>query len=193
MSPGLALALLGAALAAEPNAGAPVEVRRGFYVATDVGGFLTLGGAGGYSNLQLYLQLGAGYELELAGGLVLVPVGLQAGVGANARNCWVGLLSSGACSGVDTFALGFLEASTGALFRVTERLYLGPRLLLGATLLEPEPRPGLRLALGLGVAASLEYGTALEHFSVGVDLTYRLVLGPNISAIAIQPRVQYTF
>jgi hypothetical protein len=134
-----------------------------------------------------------GYELAFAQGRVLVPLGLQAALGANARNCWAGRLSSGACSGADTFTLTFVEVGAGALFEVAERLYLGPRLLLGGTFLDPEPRPGLRFQFDLGLVATLEYAAALDHFSVGVDVIYRLVLGPGISAIAIQPRVKYTF
>jgi hypothetical protein len=187
------LALVLAAALAAPPQGVPAEPRRGFFTELALGAFFTLGGDDAYSDVQPSLQLGVGYELAFAQGRVLVPLGLQAALGSNARNCWAGRLSSGACSGADTFTLTLVEVAAGALFEVAERLYLGPRLLLGGTLLDPEPRPGLRFQFDLGLVATLEYGTALDHFSVGVDVIYRLVLGPGISAIAIQPHVKYTF
>lgn len=194
MRPLLAAVLLAAgAAAAVPPEGVPVVARRGFFAQTDLGAFLTLGGDNGYSNLQTYLQLGAGYELELAGGAILLPLSLQLAVGSNAQSCWAPRTSTGLCLGSSSFTLTFFDLGAGILFRVAERLALGPRLLVGGTLLDPEPRAGVRFQLDLGLAASLEYATALDHFAVGVEVSYRLVLGPNISAVAIHPRVQYTF
>ena len=192
-------ALLTAALlaatgaAAVPPEGVPVAVRRGFFAQTDLGGFFTVGGDNAYSNLQTYLQLGAGYELSLADGALLVPLSLQVAVGSNAQSCWAGRTPGGACASSANFTLTFFDLGAGLLFRVGERLAVGPRLLVGGTLLDPEPRPGVRFQVDLGVAVSLEYATALDHFSVGVEVSYRMVLGPGISAIAIHPRVQYTF
>jgi hypothetical protein len=190
----VALAILAAGTAAAvPPLGVPVEVRPGFFAEAAAGGFFTLGGDDGYSNLQTYLQLGFGYQLAPSDGAVLVPLSLQVAMGANAQNCWTGVTAGGACTAADSFTLGFVELGGAALFRVAPRLYLGPRLLVGATVLDPLPQPGARVHLDLGGAASLDYATALDHLSVGLDVSYRLVLGPNISAIAIHPRVQYTF
>ena len=66
-------------------------------------------------------------------------------------------------------------------------------------LLDPDPVPpdvastGVRSALNVGVAASLEYATNMDHFSIGLDVAFRMVIGPNIMALQFFPRVQYTF
>ena len=178
--------------AATPAQGVALEVRRGFFAETDIGGFLTVGGGSGYSNLQSYLQLGLGYQLTVADGAGIMPVGLHLGIGANGQNCWAGH-SNGTCTGSDSFTMTFVTASWGYLFRLAERLYLGPRLLGGVVLMDPQPVPGAELGGTVGALVSLEYAASMDHFSVGIDVSYRLVLGPNISAVAIAPRVQYTF
>lgn len=196
-----ALLICSSAFAATPPEGVPLQVRRGFFTETDVGGIFTVGGDNGYSNLQTYLQLGLGYQLTLNEGKGLIPIGLHVGIGANAQNCWAGLNSTGACTQADNFTMTFLNASVGYLHQVVERFYVGGKLLGGATLLDPRPIPdanaaaatGLLVAPNFGVALSLEYATNMDHFSVGIDLAYRLIIGPNISALMFYPRVQYTF
>jgi hypothetical protein len=179
--------------AATPSEGVPLQVRRGFFTETDIGLFWTLGGDNAYSNLQGYLQLGVGYQLTVGDGSGLVPISVSVGIGANAQNCWAGLTDAGACKLSDNFTLIFLNASAGYLFRVVERLYLGPKLLVGYTLLDPSPVTNVTGGVSLGLAASLEYATNMDHFSIGLDVTYKLVIGPNINAFAVYPRVQYTF
>jgi hypothetical protein len=181
-------------LAATPSEGVPLQVRRGFFTETDVGFFWTLGGNDGYSNMQGYLQLGVGYQLTVGDGKGLIPIGVHVGIGANAGNCWAtGSAVTGNCTKADNFTNTFIDLTGAYLFQVVERLYIGPKLLVGATLLDPEPVPGKTLGINAGIAASLEYATNMDHFSVGLDISYRIVLGPNIHAFAVYPRVQYTF
>ena len=189
-----ALLVSSSAFAATPPEGVPLQVRRGFFTETDVGGIFTVGGDNGYSNLQTYLQLGLGYQLTLNEGKGIIPIGLHVGIGANAQNCWAGLNNTGACTQSDNFTMTFLNASVGYLHEVVERFYVGGKLMGGFTLLDPDP-VGLRSPGGgnFGVALSLEYATNMDHFSVGIDLSYRLIIGPNISALMFYPRVQYTF
>lgn len=181
--------------AATPSEGVPLQVRRGFFTETDVGFFWTMGGNDGYSNLQGYLQLGLGYQLTVGDGVGLIPIGLHVGIGANAGNCWSGNGSAvtGNCPNADNFTTTMVDLTVGYLFRVVERLYLGPKLIVGVTLVDPEPIPDVRLAPNVGGSLSLEYATNMDHFSVGLDVTYRIVIGPNIHSFAIYPRVQYTF
>jgi hypothetical protein len=190
-----ALLVSSSAFAATPAEGVPLQVRRGFFTETDVGGIFTVGGDNGYSNLQTYLQLGLGYQLTINEGKGIIPIGLHVGIGANAQNCWAGLIaSSNACSQSDNFTMTFLNASVGYLHQVVERFYVGGKLLGGFTLLDPDPvgtgSPG---GGNFGVALSIEYATNMDHFSVGLDVSYRLIIGPNIHGLMFYPRVQYTF
>ena len=181
-------------LAATPPEGVPLQVRRGFFTETDVGGIFTVGGDNGYSNLQTYLQLGLGYQLTLNEGRGIIPIGLHVGIGANAQNCWAELTAAQVCTQSDNFTMTFLNVSAGYLHQVVERFYVGGKLLGGFTLLDPDPvgqgGPG---GANFGVALSIEYATNMDHFSVGLDLSYRLIIGPNIHALMFYPRVQYTF
>jgi hypothetical protein len=194
-----------------PGEGVPLSVRRGFFTETDIGGFFTLGGAPGYSNLQTYLQLGLGYQFTINNGSGLLPIGLHVAIGANSQNCFATYNDAArtcrsgtggmAASVSDNFTLTFFSVSAGYLHRVIERLYVGGKLLGGVTLLDPTPfalpSSGNPINLGgnFGVAASIEYATNLDHLSIGFDIGYRLVIGgPSaISALMFYPRVQYTF
>lgn len=193
----IALMLPTAVFAATPSEGVPLKVRRGFFTETDIGGIVTLGGDDGYSNLQVYLQLGLGYQLTINDAKGLIPIGFHVGIGANAANCWAGLTKpreqGGTCVASDNFTMTFLSVTGGYLHRLVERLYLGGKAIVGYTLLDPEPVGGVRGGLNVGVAASLEYATNMDHFSVGVDVSYRIIIGPNINVFAFFPRVQYTF
>lgn len=189
----LTLTLTTAAVAATPSEGVPLQVRRGFFTETDIGGFFTLGGDDGYSNLQTYLQLGAGYQLTIGNGMGLIPIGLHVGIGANAQNCWSGRRNDGTCQLSDNFTLIFVSASGGYLHRVIERLYVGGKVLAGWTFLDPAPVTDVTGGVNAGLAASIEYATNMDHFSIGLDIAFRLVIGPNIPSLGFYPRVQYTF
>lgn len=189
------------AFAATPSQGVPLQVRRGFFTETDVGAFFTVGGDNGYSNLQTYLQLGLGYQLTINDGGGIIPIGFHVGIGSNAQNCWAGLKADNSCSLSDNFTLTMLNVTGGYLHQVVERLYLGGKLIGGVTLLDPRPIPdaadptntGLLVSPNFGVALSAEYATNMDHFSIGLDVAYRLVIGPNINALGFYGRVQYTF
>ncbi len=182
------------AIAATPSVGVPLEVRRGFFTETDIGGFFTLGGQQGYSNLQVYLQLGIGYQLTVNNGKGLIPIGLHGGIGSNAQNCFAPGPQPGTCARANNFTLTMLNLTAGYLHEVVERFYVGGKLIGGTTLLDPDPiGDGGTVRANLGVAASLEYATNMDHFSIGLDIAYRFVVGPNISSMMIYPRVQYTF
>jgi hypothetical protein len=183
------------ALAATPPEGVVPKARRGFFVETDVGAFFTLGGAGGYSNAQTYLQLGVGYDLAER-----LSLGAHFGLGSNAANCFGAVTPGGACLGSDNFTMTFLDVSAAYLFSLGERVYLSPKLLAGWTMMDPTPiqddpaaPPSAMSAPNAGVGLGVEYATFMDHFSIGADLTMRFVVGPNIPTFAIFPRVKYTF
>ncbi len=206
----IALFVSSSALAATPSEGVPLQVRRGFFTETDVGVFFTLGplaalpnGDTGnetsYSNAQTYLQVGAGYQFTLNDGAGLIPVGFHVGIGSNAAKCWSSLTPGPACAQADNFTTIFLNVSGGYLHRlgtgyIGSRVYAGGKLLGGVTLVDPDPvGDGVLARPNFGVAASVEFATSLDHFSIGADASYRLIIGPNINALMFYFRVQYTF
>jgi hypothetical protein len=182
------------AQAATPSEGVPLKVRRGFFTETDVGGFLTLGGIDGYSNFQVYLQLGVGYDITEN-----IEIGLHVGIGANAANCYSSRDAKGTCATTDNFTVLFTDVSFAYLFRIAERLYIAPKVLLGWTLLDPAPAvrgDGSQItnAPNLGLAVGIEYATNMDHFTIGLDWVIgRFIIGPNIFSMQIIPRVKYTF
>jgi hypothetical protein len=189
----VALLVSSSALAATPPQGVPLQVRRGFFTETDIGGFFTLGGDDGYSNFTIYLQLGAGYQITINEGKGLIPIGVHVGISANAGNCWSGRTAAGTCPLSESFSTIFLNASAGYLHQVVERFYVGGKVLGGYTLLDPAPVTDVNGGANFGVAASIEYATNMDHFSIGLDVAYRFIIGPNISALMPYLRVQYTF
>ncbi len=204
----IVLAVLASSLAsaAAPSEGVPLAVRRGFFTETDVGGFVAFGGQDGYSNLTPFLQLGVGYDV-----LEHLEIGVHVGIGASAQNCFSKRNAKGDCvptatastgtSAVvlsDNFTVTFVSVSAAYLFQLAERFYIAPKLVGGITLLDPAPVQDasgnlVRFGAHIGAAIGLEYATSMDHFSVGVDVTFRAILGPNIFALQFYPRVKYTF
>lgn len=187
------------AAAATPSEGVPLKVRRGFFTETGIGGFFTVGGDNGYSNLQSYLQLGAGYQFSFGEGEKnAVPIGLHVGIGANAANCHAGLTKAGECSQSDNFTITFINLSAGFMRSIVERFYLGAKVLVGYTLLDPAPDNNFNKGLNLGAALGVEYATNMDHFAIGVDAGWRMILPLGAAANMIQSlhfvvRVKYTF
>lgn len=193
------------AVAGTPPEGVPLKVRRGFFTETDIGGFLTLGGADGYSNLQVYLQLGVGYDITEN-----IEIGLHVGIGSNAANCHAARDSRGLCKNTsntdasDNFTLTFLDLSFAYLFKVAERLYVAPKVMAGWTFLDPAPVENnagnpVSSAFNAGIAIGVEYATNVDHFTVGLDVVLgRFILAPSGSlpimySMQFFPRVKYTF
>lgn len=190
----LALLVPAFASAATPSAGVEQEVRRGFFTETDVGVFFTLGGEDAYSNAQTYLQLGVGYDISEH-----IELGLHFGLGSSAANCFAGPRSAaGECPASDNFTVSFIDLSAAYLFPIASRLYLAPKLVGGWTTLDPEPlsdSAGQPVTSGpnVGAGLGLEYATSMDHFTIGLDVLSRMIVGPNILTFAIFPRVKYTF
>jgi hypothetical protein len=191
----LAVLLLASSAWAIPPEGYELKVRRGFFTETDIGAFMTVGGDDQYSNIQTYLQLGIGYDI-----LDALELGLHVGIGSNAANCFSGTKAPGAaCPVADNFTLTFLDATIAYLIRVGPRLYLAPKIAGGYTLLDPPPvtdNAGAPIGAGpnVGAGVGIEYATHMDHFSIGLDVFWRMVLaGPGIQSFQIFPRVKYTF
>ncbi|AKU90570.1 adventurous gliding motility protein CglE [Vulgatibacter incomptus] len=201
LSVAVAAAVLVPALASAetPLSGVPTKIRRGFFTETNMGAFFTVGGDSGVSNAQVYLQLGVGYDL-LAIDDHFLAVGVAFSQGASSGTCY-GNRDGTACLDSatgeelgDNWSAQTLEASVVYGYQVAPRLLLTARGLGGAAFLEPmafsdtkNPVP----LMGGGIGA--EYATQFDHFSLGLDVTGKYFLGPNVLGLAIAPRVKYTF
>jgi hypothetical protein len=191
-----ALVLPAMAWAATPSEGVELKVRRGFFTETDIGAFFTLGGDQSYSNAETYLQLGIGYDLN-----ELFEFGLTFGIGASAADCFAGRKNNDPnadCLQAENFTMAMLDASVAYLWRVLPRLFITPKVLAGYTNLQPAPvlnsaKGPYTDAMNVGGGLGVEYETSLDHFSIGFEVSLRYVIGPNIPAISIFPRVKYTF
>jgi hypothetical protein len=208
----LVFAQSGLAEAATVSQGVEEPAVRGFFAETDVGGLVMLGGNvsrdggaafAGYSSVQPYVQLGLGYQSTVFEEKGLVSLGVHGGLGANSQNCYAGLSDVGGrqvCRSSDSFTLTFTNFTVAYLFRLVERLYLGPKANAGLVFLDPSPvaplssqTAGSAIGISLGIGASLEYATGLKHFSVGLDIVTQSILTSRIWALQFLPRVQYTF
>ena len=101
--------------------------------------------------------------------------------------------ADGSCTQADSFTVTFITASVGYMRSVIERFYVGAKLLVGYTLLDPAPVAGVAGGLNVGIAPGIEYATNMDHFTIGLDVVYRIILGPNIQSLQFYPRVKYTF
>jgi hypothetical protein len=202
------------AWAATPSAGVAQEIRSGFFVDLEPGAFFSAGGTNsrgnkGVSNAQLYFQLGVGYDIikavapSDAFGLAL---GLNLGVGASAGSCFATVTTNGACLydpakrandpdniAPDNFTWTLVGLEVIFKVKLVERLYLRPRVLVGYAFLDPQPIQNLGMTFYAGIAAGIEYMTPMDHFSIGLDVDGKLIIGPNIPAFAIYPMFKYTF
>ena len=210
-------AVLAAAFALAPSgaqAGTPAEgvsqtIRSGFFADVNLGGFFTASGSNGVSNAQAFLQLGIGYDV-----LKAVPpddrfgmaVGLTFGLGSSAASCFASVTASGNCVfdpaknsldaanvAPDNFTVTMVGGEVIFKIKLLERFYLRPRVLVGYAFLDPKPIADLGATFYAGAAAGVEYATHLDHFSVGVDVETKLIIGPNIPAFALYPMIKYTF
>lgn len=190
------------ARAATPAEGEPQVLRRGLFLDVNLGAMTALGGrrlsdgAALPSTPSPYLQIGAGYDV-----LPRLSAGLFFGLGASGGRCLGAVTAQGACAEsasdatqvASDFTLAFVGAELSYRQPLGQRIFLSPRLHLGWAFLDPQPRLSTRGGFCAGIALGFEWATPLDHFTLGVELGWRLVAGPNLHAVALYPRVKYTF
>lgn len=188
--------------AATKATGEPQAMRSGLFLDVNLGVTSMLGGrrlsdgAARPSTPSAYLQFGVGYDV-----LPRLAAGLTFGLGASGGRCLGAVAQNGTCieSAVDQssvasdFTLAFVGAEISYRQPLGSRLHLNPRLHLGWTFLDPAPRLSVRGGLGAGLALGFEWDTPLDHFTLGIELDWRLVVGPNLHVLGLYPRVKYTF
>ncbi len=175
---------------------AEVKVQRGFYIATDIGFFLTFAGERGHSNLQPYIGFNLGYDFNK-----WLSLQLSVANGFDSNNA-VGPQDdkNKFSNGIPSCQLTNLGLQLVGMFMPHERVGLELKLGGGTTRISPLPR-SLRkdpnqesgwqghIAAGFGV----KYITLLTDFTAGLDISFYLVLPAKIPALAITPTVRYTF
>ncbi len=175
---------------------AEVKVQRGFYLATDIGFFLTFGGERGHSNLQPYIGFNMGYDFNK-----WLSLQLSAANGFNSNNA-VGPNDNkeNNYNGITSYQLTNLGLQLVGMFMPHERVGLELKVGGGTTRISPLPR-SLRsdvnqetawqghIAAGVGV----KYITLLTDFTAGLDVSFYFVLPAKVPALAITPTVRYTF
>lgn len=170
------------------------EMQRGFFIGSDLGVFMTFGGAArGVSNAQPYVGINIGYDFTS-----WFSWQLHAGRGFAA--------DAARTANEDTRGLrdfSFTNFMTGPVvwIRVWERLAIELKLQGGVAILDPIPLDpaidagvsvsGVEPVLGGGVA--LKYLTLLTDFTLGLDVTFNYIIGVNLPTLAISPTVRYTF
>ncbi len=192
------------------STGTPEPVRTGFYMETSLGAFMTLGGGDSYSNMEAFLALGAGYDiLDVA--LGTLSAGLQFQLAPSAGDCYItdsggnDLCSGAKAQGSSTFTMAAVDAVVSFRFRLVDRLYIPARLFGGMADFTPLPRCDLvsgacgNSSIGdvweptMGAATGIEWATRFDHFTVGLELSGRFVPALAMTALAIYPRIKYTF
>jgi hypothetical protein len=186
---------------APPNIGgedqlAVFVLHRGFFFSSDLGVFMTLGGYRGYSNVQPYLSLKAGFDINDALSVqAYVAHGYSSGNPISAMD----LPESGGQSTVSYGLLNFGGELVYAI-RPTERFAIEPRIGGGLTRIYPTltspSDPGATLSPSsphVGGGIDFKYLTLLTDFTAGVSLTGYYIIGPQIPAAAAAFVVRYTF
>lgn len=169
-------------------------LQRGFYVSTDLGVFFSLGGVKGYSNIQPYLGLHAGFDVNDF-------LSLQASVSGAyvSGNPIIPYESAVAGNPIASYELLSIGAEVVGAYRPTQRFALEPKVGGGMSRTNPDPNvvdatmsvPKMNPHISAGL--DLKYLTLLTDFTAGLSGTFYYVLGPNIPGLGLAFALRYTF
>jgi hypothetical protein len=174
------------------DTGAPEKIRRGLFAETSVGGFITVGGQGSYSNFAPFLEIGIGYDLTKD-----LSLTLRFQLGPSAADCYA---AKNDCplTNTDTFTITTGDLAVSYRFLVADRLYVPVRAMGGIALLNPSPDKALQtgstiIEPNFGIASGVEWATPFDHFTIDAEISWQFILGINASALSVYPTVRYTF
>ncbi|MFC1609339.1 adventurous gliding motility protein CglE [Myxococcota bacterium] len=171
-------------------------LQRGFYFSGDLGVFMTFGGTRGYSNIQPYVAVKAGFDIN---DYLSVQAAFSSGYssGNPLSNNDAGLGLGG--QEVVNYNLFNLGAEVVGAIRPSTRFAIEPKAGGGLTRINPTPHdPNDPNSFVSGFAphvvagVDLKYLTLLTDFSAGMSLTGYFIIGPNIPAVSIGFVVRYT-
>ncbi len=180
---------------------------RGFYVASDLGIFLTLGGTRGYSNVQPILSLRPGFDI---GDLfsIQLDISLAYASGNPVSNADRKAAVEGSTANQDaTVDFGIINVGAEGVFAIRPLRRLAIEITAGGgytfidpPLTDPNSTVGVNTKVdGSGghyvVGVDFKYLTLLTNFTAGASVKHYGFIGGwgYIPAIAITATVRYTF
>jgi hypothetical protein len=172
------------------------KLQRGFYLSSDLGVFMTFGGLNGYSNIQPYLSMKAGVDIN-----DFVSIQLSVAHGYSAGNALSEAESTDlGGQGTENYSLTNIGGELVFALRPTPRFALEPRVGGGFSLIYPQltdpDNPAAVLsdkAPHASFGLDFKYLTLLTDFTAGLSLSGYYVIGPNIPALGAAFVVRYTF
>lgn len=189
------------------------KIKRGFFVSSDLGVFLTFGGRNTNnpmlpsrptSNIQPHLGIVAGYDIfhtdsfDFSLGLRFA-MGLSGGAG---RVTAAELTDPEATTKSNDFSVIEAGAEVGLGFLLTDRLALTFKADGGAGIVDPDPSTtagvagagGATFATTFGVGLGIEFFTLLNDFSIGFTMRFQGVLVDGlIPGASFTIPIKYTF
>jgi hypothetical protein len=169
------------------------EVDRGFFISADIGLVWAFGGAErSISNTQAYVGLNIGYDFSK-----WFSWQVHAGRGFAASSP----RSSNQIDRIRDF--GWTNVLTGPVvwILIWERLAIELKAQGGIAIMDPVPLEAAVDGIALSVVAptvggglGLKYMTLLTDMTIGLEVTFNYMIGPNVPALNVAPlAVRYTF
>jgi hypothetical protein len=164
------------------------KLQRGFYFSTDVGMFMTFGGMRGYSNVEPFMAIKGGYDIN-----DYLSVQLVASTGFSADNP----VSKDNQRSALSYGMFNLGGEVVGAIRPMQRFAIEPRIGAGITRVNPDllldNNDSSTFDPHLSGGVDLKYLTLLTDFSAGLSLTGYYILGANIPAASAAFVLRYTF
>lgn len=168
---------------------------RGFYFTSDLGVFFTFGGARGYSNVQPFLSLKAGFDInDWLSAQLVVSSGYASGNPANEFDA----VGSGSLQ-TRSFSLTSIGPELVYAYRPTQRIAIEPRLGGGVTYVYPQisrsdstENAYSNFLPHISGGVDVKYLTLLTNFTAGISTTFEYIIGPNVPALGVGFVVRYT-
>jgi hypothetical protein len=171
-------------------------LERGVYFTGDIGLFESFGGVQGVSNIQPYMQLAAGFDINN-----FVSVQIAFATGYVSQNP-VSANDLPAAGGNETtnYGLMMLGGEVVGALRPTARFAIEPKVGGGISFINPEITSPADTRTSLGptsphVAFGLDfkYLTLLTDFTAGISVTGYYLVTPSVLCLAEAFVVRYTF
>lgn len=161
--------------------------KRGFFASVNPGGYFSLGGENGYSNLQPFLGAEVGYDFtdNVAGQLFFA----SGSVDTNAVD------SNPNKKNTDNFSIIYVNLGMKYMHPIWgEKLDLIVRAGAGPAFASPKvTKDQGSVLVDVEFGAGIAYRTGIPNLQAGFEITSLTEVTQMIPALAIYPNVRYTF